>query len=73
MTSVELTDRLNDLMNRHSMTRKDLALYLGVPPHTVKHWLDGTRMPSAATIRLLQVLGIIEAFAPAIHNQLIER
>ena len=72
MTKLELQSHLTALMARHQLTPERLAKYLGTPEHTVKHWLDGTRMPGASTIRLLQVLGMIETLAPLIHDNLIK-
>ena len=55
------------LQTRLDFTDKQAADYLGVPVFTFKKWRDGLREPSAAVNRLLDVLGTIEAIAPAIH------
>jgi len=33
-----------------------IAEYLGLPRSTVRNWLNGTRSPGAAAVRLVQVL-----------------
>jgi hypothetical protein len=38
---------------------------------TFRKWRDGARAPSAAVVRLLDVLGTIEALAPSIHAALV--
>lgn len=48
-----------------------MADYLGVPIHTLRKWETGERGGSATLLRLLDVLGIVEALAPAIHESLI--
>jgi DNA-binding transcriptional regulator YiaG len=50
-----------------------MADYLGVPLPTYRNWRDGHREPPAAVNRLLDVLGIVEALAPAIHEQILKR
>ena len=59
--------RLSATMERLGLTAQGAADYLGVPVTTIRKWIDGTRTPGAAVIRLLDVLGIIEAIAPSIH------
>jgi hypothetical protein len=44
------------------------AEYLGVPVYTVRKWITGEREPGAAVARLLDVLGMVEAMAPALHG-----
>jgi DNA-binding transcriptional regulator YiaG len=58
---------------RHTLERLHLddtrgAAYLGVPVFTVRKWITGEREPSAAVARLLDVLGMVEAMAPALHG-----
>lgn len=55
------------LMQRLNLDEPRAAEYLGVPVFTFKKWCAGTRRPSAAVLRLLDVLGTVEALAPAIH------
>lgn len=58
---------------RHTLERLHLddtrgAAYLGVPVFTVRKWITGEREPGAAVARLLDVLGMVEALAPALHG-----
>jgi post-segregation antitoxin (ccd killing protein) len=58
---------------RHTLERLHLddtrgAEYLGVPVYTVRKWITGEREPGAAVARLLDVLGMVEAMAPALHG-----
>jgi DNA-binding transcriptional regulator YiaG len=58
---------------RHTLERLHLddtrgAAYLGVPVFTVRKWITGEREPGAAVARLLDVLGLVEAMAPALHD-----
>ena len=68
--SLALVDRLRSLMARHDWTQHELARYLGVPHGTVTNWLQHTREPSSSVARLVQVLAIVEALAPALHGTL---
>lgn len=61
----------NLLMARLGLDEARAAQYLGVPVFTLRKWTTGTRTPSASAMRLLEVLGMIEALAPAIHQSLI--
>lgn len=49
------------------------AQYLGVPVHTLRKWLNGTRRPSASALRLLEVLGTIEALNPSLHASFVPK
>jgi hypothetical protein len=44
------------------------AEYFGVPVFTVRKWLTGEREPGAAVARLLEVMGLLEALAPNLHQ-----
>jgi hypothetical protein len=59
------------LMTRLSLDDRQAAQYLGVPPFTFRKWLTGERVPNSAVLRLLEVLGIVEALAPALHSSLL--
>ena len=48
-----------------------MAHYLGVPVHTLRGWIKGTRKPDAAPLRLIAVLQTIETQAPVLHVDLI--
>ena len=63
----DFQSRLSATMARLGLTAQGAADYLGVPVPTIRKWIDGTRTPGAAVIRLLDVLGIVEAIAPSIH------
>jgi len=60
---------LHDILHRHGMTHQQLADYLYTPRATVRKWLDGSRQPSIAAIRLIEIMGIIESDAPDLHKQ----
>ena len=51
----------------------DLAMahYLGIPLPTWVKWTNGTRSPDAAPRRLIQILQVIQADSPALHDRLI--
>jgi DNA-binding transcriptional regulator YiaG len=59
-------------INRLGLTDKQAANYLGVPVFTLRKWLTGERAPGAATHKLIEVLGMLEAMAPAIHESLLK-
>lgn len=48
-----------------------MAQYIGVPVHTLRGWIKGTRKPDAAPLRLVRVLQLIETRAPVLHADLI--
>ena len=60
-------------IERLDLTDNQAADYFGVPVFTLRKWLNGERAPGAATQKLLDVLGLIEAMAPAIHESLLPR
>ena len=60
-----------DLITRLGLDEPRAAQYLGVPVYTLRKWIKGERTPSAAVLRLIEVLGVIEALAPAIHDALV--
>lgn len=63
--------RIEALMKRRGMNQAAMSRYLGVPQGTIGNWLGGTRKPSRSVGRLLDVLGMVEVLAPAIHDQLL--
>ena len=65
------TERLAALQARLGLSAQGMAQYLGVPLPTYRNWRDGHREPPAVAGRLLEVLGTVEALAPAIHDHLI--
>lgn len=62
---------LGALLTRHQLTEDQSAGLLGVPVFTLRKWQAGTRAPSAAAVRLLDVLCTLEALAPALLAALI--
>ena len=64
---------LQALQSRLNLSAAAMAHYLGVPLPTWRKWASGEREPPAALWRLVEVLGLIEALVPDLHNQLIER
>ena len=61
-------DRIRDTMSRLALDEQGAAAYLGVPIFTLRKWHSGERKPSAAVIRLLDVLGTVEVLSPTIHT-----
>ena len=60
-------NQFTHLMHRLHLDDNQAADYLGVPVFTFRKWASGERQPSAAVLRLLDVLGTVEALAPALH------
>ena len=67
MTPIELKQWQADL----GLSEAAMAHYLGVPVHTLRGWVKGTRKPDAAPLRLVAVLQLIETRAPVLHADLI--
>ena len=59
------------LIARHQLTEAQAAGLMGVPVFTLRKWSNGTRAPNAAAVRLLEVLDMLNAFAPALLAGLI--
>ena len=64
MSDPAFIDTLRGLMSRHSLDRVQTAALLGVPVFTLRHWLAGTRHPTASAVRLLGVLCLVETLHP---------
>jgi hypothetical protein len=64
------TAALLALMHRRALDEPRAAALLGVPLYTLTKWTTGTRAPSAAAVRLLDVLATLEAIAPAVLDAL---
>lgn len=60
--------RIRETMSRLHFDEVQAAAYLGVPVFTLRKWATGERHPGAAVIRLIDVLGMVEALAPALHS-----
>jgi DNA-binding transcriptional regulator YiaG len=58
------------LIERHKLTDTQAAGLLGVPVFTLRKWTNGTRSPGAAAVRLVEVLGILDALAPDLLGHL---
>lgn len=61
---------LAGFMARRGLDETAAAGLLGVPVFTLRKWTAGTRAPSAAAVRLLDVLGVLEALAPPVLDAL---
>jgi DNA-binding transcriptional regulator YiaG len=59
-------------VDRLGLDETQAAAYFGVPVFTVRKWINGDREPGAAVARLLQVLGMLEAVAPALHGYFLQ-
>ena len=59
------------LRTRLGLSPQGLADYLGLTVHAVRKIENGTREPSGPVLRLIQVLGTLEALAPEIHAMLL--
>jgi DNA-binding transcriptional regulator YiaG len=59
------------LIERHQLTEARAAGLLGVPVFTLRKWRTGQRAPSAAAVRLVEVLDMVGALAPALLAGLI--
>ena len=59
--------RVRETMHRLNLDESRAADYLGVPVFTLRKWATGERQPGAAVLRLFEVLGMVEALAPALH------
>jgi len=68
MNDTTFTVRIRETMSRLDLDDAQAAAYLGVPVFTLRKWAKGDRHPGAAVIRLLDVLGMVEALAPALHS-----
>jgi transcriptional regulator with XRE-family HTH domain len=66
-----LSLRLADLRSRLDLSPAQMADYLGVPIYTLRKWESGERGGSATLLRLLDVLGLVEALAPGLHSALL--
>lgn len=67
----ELPELMTDTMTRLNMTMPMLSDYWGVPVPTLKKWKQGTRYPTSAALRLIEVLQMIETLAPDIHRAMV--
>lgn len=63
--------RIVATMERLNLSESRAADYLGVPVYTLRKWRTGERAPAAVALRLLDVLELLEAIAPALHAGLL--
>lgn len=63
-----VAERVRQTVDRLNLDETRAAVYFGVPVFTVRKWCTGEREPGAAVARLLDVLGLVEALAPALHG-----
>ena len=70
MTQIKFTADLLALIARHNLCETQAAGLLGVPVFTLRKWTSAQRAPSASAVRLLEVLGLLEAVAPALLDAL---
>jgi DNA-binding transcriptional regulator YiaG len=71
--STSFAAHIKATIDRLKLTDNQAANYLGVPVHTLRKWLTGERKPGAATHKLIEILGMLEALAPALHESLLPR
>lgn len=64
-------ERMRVLMERKGWSHNQTARYLGVPVGTFGNWIQGTRKPDRVVARLLDVLALVETFAPMVNDHLI--
>jgi hypothetical protein len=70
MTDKQFSADLLALIARRGLSEARAADLLGVPVFTLRKWAAGQRAPSASAVRLLGVLGMLEALAPALLGAL---
>lgn len=70
MTDKQFSADLLALIARRGLSEARAADLLGVPVFTLRKWAAGQRSPSASAVRLLGVLGMLEALAPALLGAL---
>lgn len=61
---------LGAFVARRGLDENRAAGLLGVPVFTLRKWIAGTRAPSAAAVRLLDVLVTLDTLAPALLDAL---
>lgn len=66
-----LPELIQETKDRLGLTFTELSEYWGVPVPTIVKWKNGSRYPSSATLRLIEVLQMIETLAPDIHRAMV--
>ena len=62
-------DRLKDMRTRLALSVTQCADMLNVSTHAVLKWENGSRAVSPATMRLIDILEMLEVMAPDMHAQ----
>lgn len=62
-------NRIKELRTRLSLSVDQCADMLNVSSHAVIKWENGSRTVSPATIRLIDILEMLEVMAPDMHAQ----
>jgi hypothetical protein len=70
MTDKQFSADLLALIARRGLSEARAADLLGVPVFTLRKWTAGQRAPNASAVRLLGVLGMLEALVPALLGAL---
>lgn len=63
-----VADQVVQTVERLGLNDAQAAQYFAVPVYTVRKWMTGEREPGAAVARLLEVMGLLEALAPNLHQ-----
>ena len=63
-----VADQVVQTVERLGLNDVQAAQYFAVPVYTVRKWMTGEREPGAAVARLLEVMGLLEALAPNLHQ-----
>jgi len=63
-----VADQVVQTVERLGLNDAQAAQYFAVPVFTVRKWMSGEREPGAAVARLLEVMGLLEALAPNLHQ-----
>lgn len=63
--------RLKAMMSRLNMTQGQFAAHLGMTVYGLTKWLNGQRYPISTAIRLLDILDLVEEYAPKLHYQIV--
>ena len=61
---------IKELQTRLGLSTEQMSVYLGVSHHTIIKWSNGQRKVPAIALRLIDVLGTVEALNPALHEHL---
>jgi predicted transcriptional regulator len=61
-------DRVKSMMARHSLSQSAMGRLLGVCQSSVNNWIGGTRAPVQAVARTMDLLELMEAFAPVLFK-----